>query len=323
MRLKTIYQLAIAQGIKNDPRGERRIKELLAGVQKSYGELPESEKKYFDQEQLINPFNDTRIIFGNPVAEIRHILVGVDIQGVELLLARTLIQQGEKIDLVLSHHPEGKAFVNFYDVINLQTDLFQKQGISMAIAEDLVHQRLSEVERKTIAANHNRTYDIARALNINMLSVHTPCDNMAFTYVTELFEKKKPKTLERIIELLLLVPEYEDAAKGGRPPMILNGQKSSRTEKIYVDFTGGTEGPAAIYPKLTERGIDTIVGMHFSEEHYQAAKASGLHLIVAGHIASDNLGINIFLDELHKHEKISTLECSGFRRFTHKQNKTK
>ena len=39
-----------------------------------------------------------------------------------------------------------------------------------------------------------------------------------------------------------------------------------------------------------------------------------IDVVVAGHIASDNLGINLLLDKLNKKTKLRIYECSGFRR---------
>jgi len=41
-------------------------------------------------------------------------------------------------------------------------------------------------------------------------------------------------------------------------------------------------------------------------------------VIVAGHISSDTLGINILLDQLEKLGKFKIIPCSGFERMTHK-----
>jgi len=42
-------------------------------------------------------------------------------------------------------------------------------------------------------------------------------------------------------------------------------------------------------------------------------------VVIAGHISSDNLGINLMLDELQKKGSLKILDCSGFRRFSRKK----
>ncbi len=81
-------------------------------------------------------------------------------------------------------------------------------------------------------------------------------------------------------------------------------------------MTGGTEGPKDVLEKLAAAGVGTIVGMHMSEDHLKAAKKCHLHVVIAGHIASDNLGMNLLLDSAEKKfGGIDVIEASGFRRF--------
>jgi len=57
--------------------------------------------------------------------------------------------------------------------------------------------------------------------------------------------------------------------------------------------------------------------MHLSEEHFKKVKDVNLNVVIAGHIASDTLGLNLLLDRLEKQEKFQILACSGFRRIKH------
>ena len=54
--------------------------------------------------------------------QVRNILAGIDIETPELLLADRLNEKGAGIDLVLAHHPEGRAYANFYEVMKMQAD---------------------------------------------------------------------------------------------------------------------------------------------------------------------------------------------------------
>jgi hypothetical protein len=55
--------------------------------------------------------------------------------------------------------------------------------------------------------------------------------------------------------------------------------------------------------------------MHISEEHKKEAEAAHINVVIAGHISSDSLGVNLFLDELQK-KGIEIVPCSGFTRFS-------
>ena len=41
-------------------------------------------------------------------------------------------------------------------------------------------------------------------------------------------------------------------------------------------------------------------------------------MIIAGHIASDSLGLNLLLDKLQRRQRFDILECSGFKRIKRK-----
>jgi len=59
-----------------------------------------------------------------------------------------------------------------------------------------------------------------------------------------------------------------------------------RAGVIWVDMTGGTEGPVKIMEKLADRGVGTIVGMHMGPELRSAAEEHNIHVVVAGHMSS-------------------------------------
>ena len=81
-------------------------------------------------------------------------------------------------------------------------------------------------------------------------------------------------------------------------------------------MTGGTEGSKNIFESLVNSGVNTIVGMHLSEDHRKEAEKHHVNVVIAGHISSDNLGMNLILDEIQKKDSLKVLPCSGFRRFS-------
>ncbi|MEW6109017.1 MAG: NGG1p interacting factor NIF3 [Nitrospirota bacterium] len=314
MKFKELYQKAIAAGIENDPRGSENVRQDLQRVEKEYNELKPEEKELFDLESLRNPYSDSRILNGSGEEEINTILVGVDIEVGEILLAEILETKGESIDLIMSHHPEGTAYANLYSVMHMQSDILSKFGVPINIAEDLMEGRVREVERRLMPINHTRAVDAAKLLGKPFICLHTPADNMVATFLQKLFDNEKPYTLSDVLESLKKIPEYRQAMKNGAGPKILIGSKTRKAGKIFVDMTGGTEGSKDIFESLTASGVNTIVGMHLSEDHRKEAEKNHLNVVIAGHISSDNLGLNLLLDEIQKESSVRILECSGFSR---------
>jgi hypothetical protein len=315
MRLKVIYTKAIAAGIENDPRGKDIVQKELERRKKDFEDLKPDEKEFFDMESLQNPYADSRILYGFDDPDVTAVLAGIDIDVGEILLADNLRAKGRKIDLLLSHHPSGTAFANLYAVMQMQSDILNMYGVPINIAEGLMDGRIKEVERKLMPANHARAVDAARLMDIPFLCLHTPADNMVSAYLQRLFEEQKPHFLSDVLDLLNGIPEYKAAAMNGSGPKIFLGSKKRKAGNIFVDMTGGTEGARDIYESLTNSGVNTIVGMHISEEHRKEAEKNHLNIIVAGHISSDNIGLNLLLDRISEGDALEIIECSGFRRF--------
>ena len=146
--------------------------------------------------------------------------------------------------------------------------------------------------------NYNRTVDAAAALGLNMLCLHTPCDNLVNQYLTQLMVDKAPDELAGVVDILLDIPEYASAARRNNAPLIVAGSPERHAGKIFVDMTGGTGGPKEYYRLLAEAGISTVICMHAGKDTIAEAKDCHLNVIIAGHMASDSLGINLFLDEV-------------------------
>jgi len=315
MKLSQLYKKVISIGIENDLRNKKEINKLLKQEKDKFEKLSKTEKEYYDKDKLHNPFSDTRILYGDPSIEVKKVIVGIDMEIGEIILTHELNKDKNNIDLIISHHPEGYALAQLYDVMKLQSDLLAQYGITISVAEQLMEKRISEVERGILPVNHDRAVDAARILGIPMMCVHTPADNCVTKYLKDLFEKEKPYNLKELTDLLKKIPEYKKSSKLQAPPKIIHGSENNKCGKIYVDMTGGTGGSEDIFDKIANSGISTLVGMHIGEKHLKKAKQANLNIIIAGHISSDTLGLNLLFDEIEKDNKLDFIGISGFERF--------
>lgn len=318
MKLRDIYRSIIAEGIRHDPRGERKVKDYLKSVKKEYDGLSPKGKKAFDREKLTNPFSDSRILYGNPNKEIKNVLAGIDIETAEVLLAEALKKKGKRIDLILSHHPEGFALSALHGVMDVQIDILKDAGVSVKKARELLDEKMGEVARKLHPANAMRPVDAARLLGIPLMCAHTVADNCVSEYLNRLFKKTKPRTVKDIIEILNKEPEYQYALSTASGPRLILGKPTNRCGKIIVEMTGGTGGSKKIYPELIKAGVKTIVAMHMNEENFKKARKYSLNILIAGHISSDSLGMNLLLNAIGKRNKLNIIPCSGFIRVRRK-----
>jgi len=316
MNVQQIYDLAIKLGIQNDLRGETKVKKILKKYQEKYDKLGGERKKEFDQERLVNPYADSRILNDNK-KEVKKVLVGIDIQPSEIMMAKEL-----GCDTVIAHHPLGLALADLGDVMHLQAEVLAQYGVPINVAEALTKERISEVARGVSASNHYRTVDAAKLMGINLICLHTPCDNMAATFLEDIITKAKPETVGEIIATLKKVPEYQEAIRRKAGPKIFVGHEENSAGKIVVtEITGGTEGAVGIYEKMSQAGIGTVIGMHMDEERKREAQKHHINVVIAGHISSDSLGVNRFLDEVEK-KGVQIIPCSGLIRIN-RQKKQK
>ena len=311
MTIEEIYQLAIQLGIGADPRGKTGVEKTLKRRKEQFEKLSKRDQALFDLESLTNPYADSRVVFGDRSVPVNKVLVGIDIYVGEMLLADRLNQKGEGIDLVIAHHPMGLGLAGLHEVMDVQIEMMASYGVPINIAEALLTKRIGEVERGISPINHNQPVDAARLLGIPLMNVHTPSDNLVHEFLTKFLAKKELERVGDIIDALLEIQEYQEAAKGKAGPAIQVGSPENRAGNVVAaEITGGTEGAHEIYEKLAHAGVGTIVSMHASEKHYEETKKHHLNRVIAGHISSDSLGMNLFLDQLEK-KGIEIIPCSG------------
>jgi len=307
MKIKEIYNLSIKKARENDFRTEEEIEQFLERKKRKFEKKPKEERNEIDMEALTNPYLDSRILHVAEDKDVKKVLVGIDIEPAEILLAKEI----GSIDLIISHHPRGKALLALSDVMELQCDILNKYGVPINIAEGLMKEKMSEVARDLNKKNYQRTIDTARLLSLNLMCLHTVCDNLAASFLKKKIEENNPERIECLMDILKDIPEYEEATSYGAGPRIFVGDQERRCGKIALtEITGGTEGSPKLYEKMAQAGIGTIVGMHISEEHKKEAETANLNVVITGHISSDSLGVNLFLDELEK-KGIEIIPCSG------------
>ena len=303
MTTQQIYDLAIKMGIESDPRGLKKVHELMKRKKIQYEKMSKDEKKYYNMEKLNNPYPDAMIFVGSPDKKIKKILAGIDIETPELLLADRI----GGVDLVIAHHPEWPYI---HEVMDMQVDFYNQCGIPINIAEWITKEWSREIERSTKPLNHERAIDAAKLLNLSLLAPHSCMDNLAHDYIDKLIKKNHPEYIEDILDILMEISEYQIATENGYGPSIFSGDKNNRVGKVIVEFAGGTSPSLKMYEKLSQAGVGTSVSMHIKEDARKEAEKYNMNIVIAGHYASDSLGTNLYLDEIEKNG-IEIVPCSG------------
>ncbi len=133
-----------------------------------------------------------------------------------------------------------------------------------------------------------------------LVNLHTVWDNVSDKFMTAYLKKRKFDTVGEIVDYMMELPEYEEAMRGKNGPEIVSGSEKSRAGKVAIFFTGGTNPSKDIYAELAKAGVGTLVDMHVTEDGLKELKKLHVNVINAGHMASDSIGANIFLDEIEK-----------------------
>jgi len=320
MKLSKLYKRTIEIGIDADIRGKKYLDKMMKKHADKYKKLEGREKEFFDEERTWNPFADSRILNGTGDEDIQRIMVGVDIETPEILLADRLREKGEKIDAILIHHPEGRALADLDKVMSLNVDVAHAAGVPINQGEHLLRPRMDRIWRAIHADNLFRVERAAELLGIPAFTCHTVTDNLVWRLMEKTICQKEWDDLGAIINAIHDIPEYAYYAKKGNPAIIVNGSSSARPGKIVATgFTGGTNGPEEMIEQQAHAGVGTILCMHFTEKEVEVGRKHNLNLIQCSHMASDALGINLLLDILSKEEKkLDVLPVSGFIRIKRK-----
>jgi hypothetical protein len=297
-------------GIDADPRGRKGVEAFLEVTKRRYEQLPDYQKAVFDQEELANPYVDTRVYVGDPDLEVTKLIGGIDMNVGEVLLTDRLREKGEKIDAMYTHHPEGMALAKLDKVMEMQADIWQSFGVPINVGESVLDERRTEVKRRFMPMNTDQAIDAARLLGVPFWGAHTPTDNLVTQFLNRYFEERSPVIIDDVYRLLYEIPEYRIAAERGSGPYIKANIADKRAGRIFVDMTGGTEGPVPVMEKLADNGVGTIVGMHMSPDLRKAAEGNHIHVVIAGHISSDSLGVNVLMDALER-KGVDIIPVSG------------
>ena len=258
MRFGELYDRALQVGISRDPRGRDCIEQRLALQRQRYDVLAPHEKARFDTERLENPFGDFRIIVGDRDTEFDTVLTGIHILKPEILLAAQLRQEYRKIAIV-AHHTTmfaGRALASIEDVVWPLVHRLEMVDVPRAEAEDLVwgfiHKQ--EAEMRSQLANAS-TLQVAEALDIPVIVIHTPCDRC---YEAELIDVVEScVTVGEVVERLHQLPEYAFSASIGYPVEVLAGDLDERFGKPFYGQGGGWRAPLNIVEAAFKAGTNT------------------------------------------------------------------
>ncbi|MDR0999404.1 MAG: hypothetical protein LBL96_01140 [Clostridiales bacterium] len=254
--------------------------------------------------------SDTDVIV--PGESIKRILIGIDMDTPELLLARELGH-----DCVVSHHPRNVPAVKKDedgpgDVMDTQVDKMVSFGVPRNKAQKALAAKKEKMSFMFHSMNSGRTATAAKLMHMPFMCIHTPADmigeKIVQNFLDDKFADKPETTVGEVMKALDEIPEYD---RYTRRPVIRVGNEKSFAGKIAVLYAGGTGGGADVYKAYFEAGVGTLVLMHAGEDDAKAVKEQNIgNILVAGHMPSDSIGINRIIAEWEK-RGVSVTRMSG------------
>jgi putative NIF3 family GTP cyclohydrolase 1 type 2 len=229
---------------------------------------------------------------------VKNVLATIDCDVGDLLLAREL-----KCDTVLTHHPEGAAALNGWRLILNQVDQMVECGVPIARAEAAVQRRLQQVELNSHARNYARVVQAAQLLNLAFLNIHVPCDLITRRLIIEKLARfNDPKSRATVAEVVDALQEFPEQRAAATLPQVRLGAPDRFAGRVAVAMGGYTGGGVDVLRAYYDAGVGTLLMMHVPEADLREAQEQKLagNLIVTGHMASDSIGINFYLDELQR-----------------------
>ena len=135
---------------------------------------------------------------------IKKVMLMIDVTTADLMLAKNL-----GCDAVISHHPIGKAAINFYKVIDRHIDYMKENGISEKTARLSVMDLKKRIEIRNHAQIYSSVIDSAKILGMPLLNIHQPCDEYARRVISRKIQDRNTNLVSEIITALEEIPEFK------------------------------------------------------------------------------------------------------------------
>ena len=233
-----------------------------------------------------------------PGAAVQRVLIGIDVKQAELMLAKSL-----GFDCVIGHHPSaGRSMLHYHEVLLRHVDQMVGQGVPSEIAQEVMAETVES--RRVLASmqNYDHAPSVARLLDLPYLNIHTPLDEIGRRRLAAAIRQMPPEstTTQLADHLRESFGEFRNAdteieLRVGRPENPIG--------RAVMSHGAGTNGGYPVAKAYFDHGVDTVVYIHCRPEDAAKLRAEygdAKNLLVTGHIASDAIGINPYVERLRE-----------------------
>jgi hypothetical protein len=231
-----------------------------------------------------------------PGEDIETALVGIDLESPEIQLA-----DREGYDLVLAHHPPGgDPRVNFAPVLDKQVEFMTAHGVPEERAEEAASGIVSGMEHAGHSANYRHDPSIAEHLDIPYMNVHLAPDELGRRRFQEVADDLDDDA--NVGEFADALGEIDEIDEAITDVELRVGERENDLGEVAIHHAAGTNGGSDVASAYFDNGVDTVLYIHVgaadTAELQEEYGGEGKNLVVTGHIASDAIGMNEFIDAL-------------------------
>ncbi|HDS28874.1 MAG TPA: hypothetical protein ENN96_00150 [Candidatus Acetothermia bacterium] len=243
-----------------------------------------------------------------PGEGIERVLMGIDLESPELMMAKEM-----GFDAVLSHHPAGgSAKLRFYEVLYRHVQQMVSAGVPEAQARRTVEAWAEEQRVLASISNYDHNPSVARTLRMPYLNIHTPLDEIGRRRLQAAADEvPSESSVSTLIDHLHgRFCEFQHAQTSIE---LRIGKPEAKVGRVVMSHGAGTNGGYRVAKAYFDAGVDTVIYIHCrpaDAERLRAEYGEGKSLIVTGHIASDSIGINPYIERLQA-EGIAVTAISG------------
>ncbi|UCG01399.1 MAG: hypothetical protein JSW11_17490 [Candidatus Heimdallarchaeota archaeon] len=227
---------------------------------------------------------------------INNILYGIDIGVAELLYAK---EQG--FDCVIAHHPVG--LVNHFQVFQRHLDQLISKGVTIETAQKVIDKKMMGFKFGSHARNYDAIPSFARLIRMPFLNIHCPSDELGRRLITESIEKLEEQDENPLLHEVRthLETSFLEFREAKTKIEVAKGNESDSLGNWIFSHGAFTNGGFPIADCYYQYDVDTVIYIHIAPvELSQILNLNYGQLLITGHLASDSIGINPFLDRLEE-----------------------
>ena len=232
----------------------------------------------------------------HPGDGIERVLLGIDLKQAELKIAKDL-----GYDCAIAHHPSaGTSILRYHEVLLRHVDQMVAAGVPEAVARETMAETIES--RRVLASmqNYDHAPSVAKLIDLPYLNIHTPLDEVGRRRLAEVAEAFDPQ--RTVADLIGALREAFGEFRSAKTQIEVRvGKKTNRLGRVVMSHGAGTNGGTPVAKAYFEHGIDTVLYIHCRPEDSKRLReeyGDEKNLIVTGHIASDAIGINPYVERL-------------------------